>query len=278
MKKRICAVIMVRNDEFFLRKWVEYYARQLGKENLYIYFDGTDQSVPDFCQGTNTLVCERMQGKVAASDRKRIDFLSAQAQHLLKEYDMVIGTDVDEFLTVDPNLNMSLVDFLSSLPKESSYSGLGIDIGQNLSCEAEIDPNRPFLEQRSYALLSTRYTKTSVITEPVQWGSGFHRVRGKNYHIIPNLYLFHFGCIDLNRIKSKLADSDKIKSGWGRHLKKRAGTIRTISRSKAKQWEKYIPIATKLQSTIRKVQAWNKPAMLGWKIIVQIPPRFTGII
>lgn len=277
MQKRICAVTMVRNDEFFLRKWVEYYARQLGKENLYIYFDGTDQSVPDFCQGTNTLVCERMQGKVAASDRKRIDFLSTRAQSLLSKYDMVIGTDVDEFLAVEPNLNVGLVEFLSSLPPKSSYSALGIDVGQNLSSEGEIDPDRPFLNQRSYALLSTRYTKASVITEPVHWGSGFHRVRRKNYHIIPDLYLFHFGCVDLNRIKSKMADTDKIESGWGRHLNKRAGTIKTISRSKAKQWDKYVPIATKLQSIIRKVQAWNKPAMLGWKIIVQIPPRFTGM-
>ena len=31
---------MVRNDEFYLRKWVEYYGAQLGRENLKIYFDG----------------------------------------------------------------------------------------------------------------------------------------------------------------------------------------------------------------------------------------------
>ena len=39
--KKICAITMVRNDEFYLRKWVEYYGAQLGRDNLRIYFDGT---------------------------------------------------------------------------------------------------------------------------------------------------------------------------------------------------------------------------------------------
>ena len=37
--KKICAITMVRNDEFYLRKWVEYYGAQLGRENLRVFFD-----------------------------------------------------------------------------------------------------------------------------------------------------------------------------------------------------------------------------------------------
>lgn len=268
---------MVRNDDFFLRKWVNYYGSELGKENLYVYFDGKDQVVPDFCQGVNTTVCERAPGQVAASDRNRINFLSNEAKKLFDRYDMVIGTDVDEFLAVDPILNIPLATFLSSLPPQKTYSGLGIDIGQNLNFEDDIDPQRPFLSQRRYALLSTRYTKTSVITEPLGWGSGFHRVRNSNFHIIENLYLFHFGCVDLNRLKSKISDKDKIESGWSRHLNKRAKTIKIITGGEARSWDRFIPIARTLQQRIRKIQAWNKPAMFGWKIIVKIPDRFSNI-
>ena len=50
--KKIAALTMVRNDDFYLRKWVEYYGAQLGRENLYIWFDGTDQTIGDFCAGT----------------------------------------------------------------------------------------------------------------------------------------------------------------------------------------------------------------------------------
>ena len=28
--------------------WISYYEKQLGRENLYIYFDGTDQVIPEF--------------------------------------------------------------------------------------------------------------------------------------------------------------------------------------------------------------------------------------
>ena len=35
--KRICALTMVRNDDFYLKKWVEYYGSELGVETcIYI--------------------------------------------------------------------------------------------------------------------------------------------------------------------------------------------------------------------------------------------------
>ena len=54
MNKRIAAITMVRNDDFFLHKWVDYYGAQLGRENLYVYFDGEDQEIPSYCEGTCT--------------------------------------------------------------------------------------------------------------------------------------------------------------------------------------------------------------------------------
>lgn len=278
MVKRICALTMVRNDEFFLKKWVEYYSAQLGKSNLYVYFDGEDQQVPDFCEGVNVCVRQRVPGKVAAADRGRIDFLSSQARELFKEYDMVIGTDVDEFLVVDPNLGVSLKEFLSSQPERASYSGLGIDVGQHLDKEAEISAESSFLQQRRFARLSTRYSKASVITEPLEWGSGFHRVRNTNFKIVKDLYLFHFGCIDMKRLESKFSDSDKIASGWERHLKKRAKTIYDVSEGKARDWNRSVSLARNVQNVVRPPYAWNKPAMFNLKIIVEIPERFRNIV
>lgn len=278
MKKRICAVTMVRNDEFFLRKWVAYYGAELGRENLYVYLDGTDQPLPDWCPGVNVVARERVPGLVAAADRGRIDYLSSQAAELLKRYDMVIGTDVDEFLVVDPALETGLVDFLSSLPPRTSYSGLGIDVGQHTVLESEIDASMPFLQQRRHAVLSTRYSKASVITKPVSWGSGFHRIRNGNFHIIKDMYLFHFGCVDLKRLEAKFSDKDKVATGWARHLKKRAKTIFTVSESTARYWERWIPFARCVQNIVRPPYAWNKPAMFNLKIVVSIPERFKDIV
>ena len=278
MAKKICALTMVRNDEFFLRKWVAYYSAQIGAANLYVYFDGEDQVVPDFCEGINVCVRERVPGQVAAADRGRIDFLSSQASELLKNYDMVIGTDVDEFLVVDPQLGVSLSEFLSRLPARVSYSGLGIDVGQHLGKESEIDESVSFLKQRHYARLSTRYSKSTVITKPIRWGSGFHRVRNTNFKIIKDLYLFHFGCVDMKRLEAKFSDKDKIATGWERHLKKRARTIYDVSQKTVKSWDSWVPKARIIQNFVRPPYAWNKPAMFNAVIIVEIPERFESIV
>lgn len=184
--KKIAAVTMVRDDDFFLRKWVEYYGRELGKENLYILFDGEDQKVADFCAGTNTYIHKRLSNQIVEGEKMRLGLLSDKAAQLLKSgYDIVIGVDCDEFIVADPKLGMGLAKFLSEQEIGATLSPLGVDIGQHLDKESEIDPSRNFLEQRRFGYLCTRYTKGSVITEPVRWGRGFHRVKGHNFHICP---------------------------------------------------------------------------------------------
>ena len=274
---------MVRNDDFFLRKWVEYYGRELGGDNLYVYLDGTDQSVPDDVRGkANIIPVERIAGNVARADKGRIDFLSSRARELFgghdghDGYDLIIGTDVDEFLAVDPSVGESLGEYLSRIEVSPSVSGLGIDVGQNLHTENEIDVSKPFLSQRRYGYLSSRYTKSSVISRPVSWGSGFHRVRHHNFRIDPNLYLFHFGCIDLKRLELRFSDADRINNGWSRHLAKRARTIRIVTDTKASEWQSSVVRARWIQRLCRLVHAWNKPVM-PCRLVVKIPERFASL-
>lgn len=278
--KHIAAITMVRNGDFFLGKWVQYYGSRLGKENLYIFFDGTDQIIPLFTDGCNTELVPRVPGNVREADRGRIDFLSGKAAELFGRYDMVIGTDVDEFLVVDPALDMSLPQYLSSMETRgrNSFSGLGCDVIQNISCEKAMDRSRGILEQRSYAVLSTRYTKASVLCRPVPWGSGFHRTRKGNFYIVPGLYLFHFGCADVSETEQKMLDGDLSARGWGRHLNKRLSLIRRLPSLKVRDWYLWTRRARTLQTWIRPPYAWNKPAMLNLKILVRIPERFSGVV
>ena len=274
--KRIAALTMLRDDDFFLEKWVAWYGSQLGREHLYIWFDGLDQSVPPCCEGCHTGKIEHLSLPVHEGDRRRIDFLSERARELFAQgYEAVIGTDVDEFLIPDPALGQSLPTFISAMDSSrASLSGLGIDVGQNLREEAALKPELPMLAQRRYAKLSTRYSKASVLLQPCDWGSGFHRVRGKNFHICEGLYLFHFGCVDLERIKARMAHAGLLAEGWGRHLRKRIGTITLVSRAKALDWERWTAFARCCQNRIRPPYAWNKPAMFELRIIVEIPSRF----
>ena len=127
------------------------------------------------------------------------------------------------------------------------------------------------MTQRSYALLSTRYTKPVVINRPVRWGSGFHSIRGHNFHIDKNLYLLHFGAIDMEMLVAKAASRGP---DWVNHLRRRGnGTINDVSNRPA-HGAKWLKIARIMQTIFRPIYAWDKPSMLGLKRIVKIPNRF----
>lgn len=275
--KKIAAITMVRNDDFFLRKWVEYYGRVLGKENLYIYYDGEDQTIADFCDGTNAFLRPRIGSKVVAADKGRVKFLSEKAAELFaKGFDLVIGVDADEYIVVDPRLGISLRDFLSTHKVDVCLSPLGLDFGQKLGVEGDLSFAETFLGQRHYAQIGTRYTKSSIIAKPCQWGSGFHRVKGHNFHIARDLYLLHFGYADKNLLEQRLGVRDE--QGWEKHIYKRSRTIRYVTEEKARDFERWTCLARTCQTWCRPPYALNKPAMFELRIVVKIPERFRNIL
>lgn len=276
---RIAALTMARDADKYLSRWAAWYGSLLGKGNLYIFFDGTDQIPPQCTEGCNVQVVPRVEGSVAEGDRGRIKVLSDFAAGLFERYDFVIGTDVDEFIVPDPSCGLNLVEFLSSLDVRGRkcFSALGCDVVQNVTCEAPMDWNKPFLGQRSFGLLSTRYTKASILCAPVAWGSGFHRVRGSNFHILEDLYLFHFGCADASEVEVRKADRDLASRGWGRHLGKRQRLFKLVAGLKAHSWDIWTPRARRVQTVCRPPYAWNKPAMLGLRILIRIPDRFKSL-
>ena len=278
MAKKICALTMVRNDEFYLRKWVAYYGAELGMTTLYVYLDGKDQEIPDWCPGVNVEAVDKIPGQVVEAEKGRLDFLSAKAAELLGTYDLVIGVDADEFLVVDPKLGLSLSEYLSQTKIRTSLSGLGVDVGQHTEQEGDIASDIPFLSQRHYARLSTRYTKPCVIAKPVRWGRGFHRVKGHNFHIGKDLFLFHFGYFDLGRIKARFEDPSRRAAGWTKHLERRSKTIRQVTAGKARDWDRWTRAARCIQTICRPPYAWNKPAMFELVIIVRIADRFSKIV
>ena len=278
--KKIAAITMVRNDDFYLKKWVEYYSAQLGgKEHLFIYYDGTDQTIAPFCEGTYAELVPKIGTQVVSAEKGRLKYLSEKAAILLQDgYDLVIGVDADEFIVVDPKLGKTLVQYLSEIKIKGAASGLGLDFGQKLGEEDNITEDRPFLEQRHYAQLGTRYTKPSNLAEPLRWGSGFHRVKGHNFHIVKDLYLLHFGYFDMKRLEDRFNDKDRLAQGWGKHMKKRSRTIRLVTNLKARNFERWTAFARICQTIVRPPYAWNKPAMFGLKLVVRIPERFRSVL
>lgn len=279
MKKRIATLTMVRNDDFFLRKWVEYYGSELGKENLYIYYDGEDQAIGDFCQGTNVFVHPKIGTQVVTAEKGRLRFLSQKAAELFAQgYDLVIGVDADEYIVVDPKLGVGLREYLSSQSIDVCLSPLGLDFGQKLGEEDDLSMESSFLSQRHYAQIGTRYTKPSIIAQPCRWGSGFHRVKGHNFHIASDLYLLHFGYADKRLLEERLGDADRMAQGWEKHIYKRSRTIKYATEKKARDFDRWTRFARICQTWCRPPYALNKPAMFELRIIVKMPERFRNVL
>ena len=251
----------------------------MAQEKLYIYYDGEDQSIADFCLGTNVFVHSKIGSEVVSAEKGRLKFLSERASDLFsKGYDLVIGVDADEYIVVDPNLGVSLKEYLSSQDIDISLSPLGLDFGQKLGEEEDLLHERLFLSQRHYAQIGTRYTKPSIIAQPCRWGSGFHRVKGHNYHIAKDLFLLHFGYADRRILEDRLGDVDRVAQGWEKHIYKRSRTIRYATEKEARDFDCWTRFARICQTWCRPFYALNKPAMFELKIVVKIPERFDAIL
>jgi len=278
--KKIAIISMARNDEFFVDKWIDHYGKHFGDKNLYLILDGSDQVLPKKHKDINLIVQDHKPMKRATGDRYRSGLVSAIAQNLMleKAYDIIIAHDIDEILIVDPDTGMSLSEYLSGKINLVSLSGLGLDVGQHTEYEKQIDPSIPFLEQRSFAHVSARYTKPVVAFRPLTWGSGFHRVKGRNFHIDPNLFLLHFGMVDHELCKKRIGDSELISSGWEGHFKRRFRLFELIKNRKVKNGDRFFPIARWRQCLFRPIYALNKPGMLWEKPVVSLPERFRTIV
>ncbi len=276
--KRIGVISMVRKDEFFIPKWINYYGAQFGYENLFLVLDGQDQSLPGEHEKINVLRLPHQSLGRERGDRNRSGIISLLARALFYRYDIIVANDIDEFLVIDPDKHLSLAEYLQRPVSSSSLSALGLDVGQHRELELPIDPTRPFLEQRSFAHVSARYTKPVVATARITWGSGFHRVRGRNFRIDPNLFLFHFGMVDYSRAAEKTNDPSLKDAGWSGHLDRRYLLFDLILKNKAIDGDAFFEKARRRESLIRPVFALNKPGMLHEKPIIKIPERFRSVV
>lgn len=268
---------MCRNDDFFIPKWITYYGEQFGYENMFLFLDGFDQVAPPESKSINVIKVPRKTLNRTQGDRNRARLISTFAKTLFHRYDIVIAHDIDEFLVLDPIVGISLSQYLQQPFSYSSLSGLGLDVGQHLTLELPLDPTRPFLDQRMYAHVSSRYTKPVVATKPVVWGSGFHRVKGKNFHIDPNLFLFHTGMIDEERAFGKKEDDTRKAEGWDAHHSRRRQLFDLIQHTEAVDGDLIFDRARKRQNLFRPIYALNKPGRLKEKPIIKIPERFKGV-
>lgn len=286
---KVACITTVRNDRIFLRKWIEYYGSNFGRQSLFVIIDGLDEEIPAGFEGVNFLHLRHrdwaaevrntpMRRVVMEHNRSRA--ISDLARTLWRyDYDAVIATDVDEFLIADPARHANLDAFIQAHhPRTSTLSGLGLDVVQDLKSDPAIDPTRAFLQQRRVAVISNAYTKPVLAFRPVTWGAGLHRVKGRNFHIHPDLFMLHFGMIDYEVAMGRANDPNLIAAGWGPHMLRRESLFRMVEAANRVEAEPLFDWARRRLTWRRRPLAWNKPAKLPGPPVVTLPLRFQSIL
>ncbi len=204
---KIAAITIVRNDRYFLQKWIAHYGAAIGLENLFVICRGADWDCPPLPDQVSRIVVSGVPHRRRQRDDWAAQYASDFAEFLLKSYDAVIRADSDEFLVVDPAQGIGLVEAIEQSRELGCVSALGTDVIHHLENEPPLDPNASsVLAQRRYGVVTREFSKPVVIFHPVRWGPGFHRADWQELRFANNLHLFHLALHDRDIAEARLAE------------------------------------------------------------------------
>ncbi|MCP5074986.1 MAG: hypothetical protein GY947_17060 [Rhodobacteraceae bacterium] len=195
MKKLAAAITMVKDDYFFLKKWVDYYGGLFGKQSLYIFNHGGDPKIDRIAEGCNVMYLP--PGFDETFDAKRWRLLNNFTNGLRNYYRFVICGDVDEFIVPDPKLKLDLADFLAKRQGRVLITPIGLEVIHRREVETQ-SVEKSILGPRLHCRFSTYFCKPCVIGKPVDLARGGHYAMDPKLLLFRNLYLFHMKYADYN--------------------------------------------------------------------------------
>jgi hypothetical protein len=143
---RVMAVTMSWHEAAMLPRWIAYYGGQLGLDNLLVVDDNSVDG------STRQLPCTTIHLPPApwrdAWGAARIKLANRFAGAMLCFFDVVIFTDVDEFLVRDPARHDGLLAYLAARADQDVIAPVGVNLLHHEAVEPPLDPARPVLSQR----------------------------------------------------------------------------------------------------------------------------------
>ncbi|MGB0799577.1 MAG: glycosyltransferase family 2 protein, partial [Planktomarina sp.] len=209
-KSGCAAMTMVHQDHVFLERWVDYYSKQLGRENLYVLRHGDDPEVDRIAAGATIINVPRLDN-LDTFDEQRWAMLSSFATGLTIYYNWVLCTDVDEIVAVDPdvcwNLAAYLDDKLNEDPAPNLIAPFPIEVVHTPATEqSAIIPGANILEVRRNFRVAPRRAKHCIVGRKITF-SGDGVGSNVNSNVLdPNLFLFHLGSFDTDICKQRNAE------------------------------------------------------------------------
>lgn len=192
---RVAALTMARDEAEMLPRWLDYYGGQLGLDNVMVIDDNSVDG------STTNLPCAHLRlptGPLELSwPTMRKTLVNGFARGLLACYDVVIFTDVDEFLVPDPARHSGLLDYLNSHRQREVIAPLAVNVLHNPRLEPPLDQARPVLAQRRFVKFAPIMCKPLIKQVASDWSAGFHGIR-KPFEIDRELLLLHLKFYDVS--------------------------------------------------------------------------------
>lgn len=217
--RRQAAFTIVHNESVWLPFWLAHYGKDFDADDLFVLdHDSTDGSTRRLDGRCHVVPVHRQ----AAFDHHWLksvveDFYA----FLLRSYDVVVFTEADEFLIVDPLRHAGLGAYLDALDRPAARCS-GFQVVQQAH-EAPLQFDRPVLVQRAWWHASLEYSKRLVGRIPLRWADGFHvEFNAPDDAPDPALLLVHLHRADydicLTRHRASAArdwDPDEVARGSG---------------------------------------------------------------
>ncbi|MEM7319202.1 MAG: glycosyltransferase family 2 protein [Pseudomonadota bacterium] len=208
---------IVRDDAYFLQRFVQYYGGLFGRNNIYIISHGDEPEVRDLAEGCNIF-------PVPAIETNKFTMLHWRTKNHLKNalrqwYKHVLICDVDEFVVVDPATGFNLRTWLDQAPGRTVYTAMGLEIVHLRGFESA-GVQDGILGPRRYAQIALHYAKPCIVSRPAKIGRGGHYAEYDKLNLPDFLYMFHMKYCDydlyvdtLNRRNAFIEEQKRVADG-----------------------------------------------------------------
>lgn len=270
-----------------LARWVDHYGRQVGHENLIVFDDGsTDGSTDDL-----SCTVQHLPGfRKGSFEPGRMGLASGVAHGLLGIYDVVIFTDVDEFLVPDPARYADLSDYLTRRP-ERVIAPFALNVVHHTGIEGPLISGKPILGQRAYAQFAPLMCKPSVKRVPADWMFASHGIKAP-YVPDPGLFMLHMKFADVDLLRRQADRRNQLAksvgrgkgSSWGRSGEDLAGLLTTATASVGVDVEEFDPTSVLPARLVREEAGVHRAVGAGHidnlrnQPLLRIPERLHGIV
>jgi hypothetical protein len=194
---RVVALTMTRDEAGMLPRWLEYYGGQLGNENLVVLDDNSVDG------STDHLPCPRLrlppEPWTSPWAQARLALVNGLSRGLLACYDVVVFTDVDEFLVPDPRRYEGLVDYLTVNRSREVIAPLAVNVLHNPMVEPALDPRQPLLAQRRFVKYAPGMCKPLIKRTAADWWASFHGITAP-FEVDRDLLMLHMKFCDVSSL------------------------------------------------------------------------------